>query len=604
MDTTRNVRLPEASPKQRSHPAASAMMATPVPQATQPFAPDCDSAQELRNHPRYRILRLLGEGGMGAVYLAEHRVMKRSVALKVIKGGLRDQPDFTARFRREVKVAGRLQHPNIVAALDAETFGDSLFLVMEYVEGVNLHNVLRKHGRISVAKACDIARQIALALDHAHRQGLTHGDIKPDNIMLSKGRVKVLDFGLASLSRDRDGHSTVVAGENAVYGTPDYMAPEQTIVGRTLDGRADLYSLGCTLYQMLAGKAPFADLPLEAKVRAHREGAPQPLSAFRNDIPPKLQAAIDRLLAKHPSKRYADAAEAMTALAPFGSQPKRTSPVRKALHYVGVACACVTLGVGLAFAFALPRHAAPAAPDVGPQQAKSEVEPKDVPPPPKKDFKGPKKNPPGEAFVPPPKFNPHRLKAPEMRHKPSILDDDFSDRGASPFGHLKGMLDGALWTPNGLQLSARVQGIETHEWKVPLAQRGDGPSVLEVVFRPVGKSNDGFLLSAEAAGVQLQVELRNDGRALIRMGKQDEPLAAIAPPEWLDDPILDRSTTLLMIVHPEEVHLFLNGREMCPPTPLPVPFRQPVWRFGLADRSGGASATLTHLTVWEPLRKK
>jgi serine/threonine protein kinase len=323
-------------------------VSAPLTPTSYRYAASADLLPELEHHPRYRIVRLIGEGGMGAVFLAEHMVMHRMVALKVIKGGLREHPEFLERFREEVKAAARLTHPNIVAALDAEAVGDSLFLVMEYIDGVSLQSVLKESGPLPVARACDIAIQVADALDHAHREKLTHGDIKPENIMLSGDKIKILDFGLASLERDleRDLESQTSSHAKVVYGTPDYMAPEQTMLGKAVDGRADLYSLGCTLYQMIAGKVPFADVPLESKMTAQREQSAAPLA----DVPRGLQRVLDRLLAKSPAARFSTAAEVVEALVPFGSDgsQKTTSPRRQAIRIALGALACTAIGIAIA----------------------------------------------------------------------------------------------------------------------------------------------------------------------------------------------------------------------------------------------------------------
>ncbi len=208
-----------------------------------------DFPPELTDHPRYRVERFLGRGGMGAVYQARHRQMDRKVALKVIRPHLLQHDAAVTRFRQEVKLAGKLDHPNIVRAHDADQAGTLYFLVMEYVEGTDLAHYLKQHGPLPVAEACDLILQAARGLQHAHEQGLVHRDVKPSNLLRTPaGQIKVLDFGLARLVRVEDGPAgTEATGQGVVLGTPDYIAPEQTYDSRRADARSDVYSLGCTL---------------------------------------------------------------------------------------------------------------------------------------------------------------------------------------------------------------------------------------------------------------------------------------------------------------------------------------------------------------------
>ena len=240
---------------------------------------------ELVDHPRYRnIVRLLGQGGMGAVYLAEHRVMERPVALKVMRGELLRNDAAVDRFRREVRTAAQLSHPNIVTAYDAEQVGALHFLVMEYVEGVDLAKRLTQEGPLPVAEACSHLRHAALGLQYAFEKGMIHRDIKPHNLILAKseagerfGRVKILDFGLARFSNAASSGQTA---SGVILGTVDFMAPEQADNARTVDIRADIYSLGCSLYFLLAGRVPFPEGTLLQKMLAQMEKAPEPLSQF------------------------------------------------------------------------------------------------------------------------------------------------------------------------------------------------------------------------------------------------------------------------------------------------------------------------------------
>jgi hypothetical protein len=290
----------------------------------------------LRHHPRYRLLEVLGSGGMGVVYKAEHLVMGRLVALKIINRMLTSDPASVERFRREVRSAARLLHPHIVTAHDAEQAGDAHFLVMEYVEGDNLETLVREKGPLPIGLACDYLRQAALGLHYAFQQGMVHRDIKPSNLMrTAAGQIKILDFGLARLARETGqpplaparagtGAATAVlpalTQAGAVMGTPDYMAPEQGANPQVADIRADIYSLGCTLYFLLTSQPPFPRGDAIDKLIAHSERTPQPLAQLRADAPAGLARLVERLLAKDPAQRYQTPAEVVQALDALGKQ--------------------------------------------------------------------------------------------------------------------------------------------------------------------------------------------------------------------------------------------------------------------------------------------
>jgi serine/threonine protein kinase len=295
----------------------------PVPMAGPSLAPDLPPVEippALRAHPRYRVLEVLGVGGMGAVYKAEHRMMERVVALKVIGQTLAWRKDMVDRFHREVKAAARLSHPNIVAALDAEQAGDTHFLVMEFIEGTDLSHLVRRVGPLPVAEACDYARQVALGLEHAREHGMVHRDIKPQNLMRTpKGVIKILDFGLALFAGKLGSGSpdSSPTGPGAFLGTVDYMAPEQADDAHGVDIRGDIYSLGCTLYYLLTGRPPFPSGSLIQKVMAHAEKAPVPLAELRRDLPPGLTDVIRKMMAKAPEGRFPTPALVAAALTPF-----------------------------------------------------------------------------------------------------------------------------------------------------------------------------------------------------------------------------------------------------------------------------------------------
>jgi serine/threonine-protein kinase len=321
-------------------------VATPGPAAdlALPGVTQADNTPpQLADHPRYRLLGEIGAGGMGVVYKAEHRIMDRVVALKVLAPHLTAKAGAAERFRKEVKLAAKLSHPNIVIFYDAEEAGGLLFLAMEFVEGVSLDRLVTKKGPLAVPLACSFARQAALGLQHAAERGLTHRDIKPQNLMVTrKGQVKVMDFGLARFARD-DGEEVAPAGRlpfgagkpvadpltnpNLVMGTPDYLSPEQARNSHEVDHRSDIYSLGCTLFFLLTGRPPFTHaVTLIDKLLAHTEETPPAIRAERPDVPEGLAAVLAKMMAKNPDDRYATAGEAAAALAPFTRADAETRP--------------------------------------------------------------------------------------------------------------------------------------------------------------------------------------------------------------------------------------------------------------------------------------
>jgi serine/threonine protein kinase len=269
---------------------------------------------------QYELLARLGRGGMGTVYKARHLRLKRFVAVKVISQQRLPDPQAVARFHREMEAVGRLSHPNIVQATDAGETAGQHFLAMEFVEGRNLAQLVRAGGPLPVADACEIARQAAVGLEHAHGQGLVHRDVKPSNLMLtSDGTVKVLDLGLARLL-DSPGDHAEATGSQQILGSPDFMAPEQAQDSRQVDARTDLYSLGCTLYYLLAAQPPFAGPQYDSrlkKVLAHAQAQPTPIHELRPEVSASLSDLLTKLLAKNPSDRPGSAAEVVRMLGPL-----------------------------------------------------------------------------------------------------------------------------------------------------------------------------------------------------------------------------------------------------------------------------------------------
>ncbi len=297
--------------------------------ASPPSAAVADLPPELANHPRYLILRELGEGGMGIVYLAEHKVMKQLRAVKVISKELLERPGVPERFGEEIRNAARLSHPNIVTAHDAEQAGGLHLLVMEYVEGESLAQVVKRRGPLPLRNACNYTCQAALGLQYAFEQGMVHRDIKPHNLMLTpRGRVKILDFGLARVVSEQSSvsHRTSVSHltpPGALMGTPAYIAPEQVQDARTADIRADIYSLGCTLYCLLAGHPPFQEDTLMKVLMAHLYQEPTPLRELRPDVPEGVAVVVARMMAKDSAHRFQTPSEVVRALTPFGRPGRR-----------------------------------------------------------------------------------------------------------------------------------------------------------------------------------------------------------------------------------------------------------------------------------------
>ena len=273
----------------------------------------------------YRLLEKLGQGGMGAVYKALHTKLDKTVAIKLLPAHRMEDAVNVARFEREMKAVGQLEHPHIVGARDAGEANGTHYLVMELVEGDDLAVLSKRFGALSVAEACELIRQAALGLQHAHERGMVHRDIKPSNLMLAKGppaKVKILDMGLALLEDGpvRDGRELTSTGQ--LMGTIDYMAPEQGVSTHDVDVRADIYSLGATLYRLLAGRAPFGGPGFETmmkKLTALAGEEPQSLRELRSDIPEKLAAIVHRMLAKSPNDRPASAEEVVRLLDPFAA---------------------------------------------------------------------------------------------------------------------------------------------------------------------------------------------------------------------------------------------------------------------------------------------
>ncbi len=293
-------------------------------------------AREIGDNFQYQLIEKIGSGGMGDVYRAEHRIMGRTVAIKLLRKPLIGNRLAVQRFRNEVKSAARLFHPNIVAAFDAESVDDTHFLVTEFVDGENLAEKVRRGGPLPLGMAYDAIRQAAVGLQHAAAQSMMHRDIKPQNLILDReGQVKVLDFGLAKFVHESTLENPELTGgltaAHTTLGTPDFVAPEQANDSRGADFRSDIYSLGCTFYFLVTGKVPFPNCsPLE-KISSH-------LLKEVPDLPSRFPAAANALLrkmvAKDPNERFQTYSELIGAIDPMVSDraitKKNLAQLRKA----------------------------------------------------------------------------------------------------------------------------------------------------------------------------------------------------------------------------------------------------------------------------------
>jgi serine/threonine protein kinase len=271
---------------------------------------------------KYKVLEKLGAGGMGTVYLCEHKLMRRRVAVKVLPEQKAQDTSSLERFYREARAVAALDHPNIVRAYDIDQDDKLHFLVMEHVDGSSLQEIVKKTGPMDVLRACHYVRQAALGLQHAHETaGIVHRDIKPSNVLVDRnGIVKILDMGLARFFHDEDDVLTKKYEEN-VLGTADYLAPEQALDSHSVDIRADIYSLGATFYFCLTGRTPFAEGTVAQKLIWHQTRQPKPVRQLRPEVSEGVTAILEKMMAKDPNQRYARPVEVAEALQPWTQTP-------------------------------------------------------------------------------------------------------------------------------------------------------------------------------------------------------------------------------------------------------------------------------------------
>jgi serine/threonine-protein kinase len=257
---------------------------------------------------KYKLLRHLGKGGMSQVYLAEHILMRVKRAIKVLPQNRVDDSTYLERFRIEARAAAKLDDPNIVRAYDIDNDGNTHYLVMEYVDGKDLHVLIKESGPLEYEVAADYVAQVAQGLAHAHKMGLVHRDIKPANCLVDKNQVvKLLDMGLARLIDDEE--SLTLENNENVLGTADYLAPEQALNSHQADSRADIYSLGCTLYYLLTGHPPYPDGSIAERLLKHQRDPAPSILKDRHDAPPTLVRICERMMAKKADDRHQTANE-------------------------------------------------------------------------------------------------------------------------------------------------------------------------------------------------------------------------------------------------------------------------------------------------------
>jgi eukaryotic-like serine/threonine-protein kinase len=268
---------------------------------------------------KFKVLEPLGAGGMSQVYLCEHSVMKHRVAMKLLPAQGHEDKVAVNRFLREARAAAAVNHPNVVRAHDFDLAeGKFYYLIMEYVDGINLHDLVKKVGPLPPEVAANYVAQATTGLAHISECGLIHRDLKPGNLLVDRsGVVRILDLGLARFTNDDKDNLTRQHHGKSILGTADYLAPEQAIQADKIDVRADIYSLGATLYFLLSGRAPFEQQSVTLKLIAHQLRDPDPLTG----VPPELAAVVVKMMKKQPAERYQTPAEVIEALTPWASVP-------------------------------------------------------------------------------------------------------------------------------------------------------------------------------------------------------------------------------------------------------------------------------------------
>ena len=275
---------------------------------------------------KHKLLGHIGSGGMSSVYLGEHMVLKHRRAVKVLPKSKLGKTSYLERFQREAKAIASLSHPNIVRAYDIDNEKDTHYIVMEYIEGVDLQILVKKHGPLPYPLVADYIAQAAHGLQHAHDQGLIHRDVKPANFLINTdGVIKVLDLGLA-LFQDQDDASLTMEYNDKVLGTADYLAPEQALNSHTVDNRADIYGLGCTMYFLLTGHPPFPDGSISSRIIKHQNTMPPDIRVDRPDCPGELDGICVKMMQKDAKFRYQECNQVAQALEAWLAKYKADNP--------------------------------------------------------------------------------------------------------------------------------------------------------------------------------------------------------------------------------------------------------------------------------------
>lgn len=306
---------------------------------------------------KYKLLGHIGTGGMSSVYLAQHIRLGDRRAIKVLpKSRVRDAT-YLARFQLEAKAIASLNHPNIVLAHDIDNEGDVHYIVMEYVDGIDLQQLVKRDGPLDFSNAAEVIGQAARGLEHAHQEGVVHRDVKPANLLIdSTGTVRLLDMGLALVAAEDEESLTVANNEN-VLGTADYLAPEQALNSHQVDHRADIYGLGCTLYFLLTGQPPFSDGTLAQRIAKHQTEMPQAIRKLRGDCPGELDGIAVKMIQKDPRYRYQSAGDVADALEKFAAAVPKGS---KLLRGLGARPETLESGSSISFDSDLKKSSAPA----------------------------------------------------------------------------------------------------------------------------------------------------------------------------------------------------------------------------------------------------